>query len=97
MKHVYVKTWDEALDAIDGKKYKYDGVAGTFRVDRSRKHDTRVEHHPSATGKKSETYLTHKRQLHDDYITDLSFSEKLVPVMERLGIRFGEMKHKRTR
>jgi hypothetical protein len=79
-----VKSWDEALDVVDGKKVIHDGVESIVKIDRSRKFDTRFELHPTAKGRKSEAYLESKRKLRDDYITDLTQSpEAAVRIAER--------------
>lgn len=77
---VGVSSWDEALDAIDGKEYTLDGVHGRFKVDRSRAHDTRVTHEPSARGRRSEAYLETKRELRDDWSSDLTNTERLADI-----------------
>lgn len=85
-KKVEVSSWDEALDVIDGKRYTLDGIEGVIHVDRSRRFDTRVDHHPTAKGKKTEAYLKIKRQLGDDWSTDLSSSERLADIASRFCV-----------
>lgn len=85
-KKVEVSSWDEALDVIDGKRHTLDGIEGVIRVDRSRQFDTRVDHHPTAKGKKTAAYLKIKRQLGDDWSTDLSSSERLADIASKFCV-----------
>lgn len=86
------KTWDEILDALNGQTYTLDGVHGTIKVERnpSGLHGglpiLKVTHEPSARGKRSEAYLRVKRQLHDDYDTDLTWSERLPQIATEKGL-----------
>jgi hypothetical protein len=81
-------TYDAALDSINGKSYKLDGVAGKIVVDRSDALRLRIAHVPSKAGKKSEAYLAVRRVLRDDYETDLTWSERLPEIMVELGVKF---------
>lgn len=81
-------TYAQALEFINGKAYKLDGVHGHIVVDTSVPHHTKVEHVPSKAGKRSEAYQAVRRQLRDDYVTDLSWSERLADIMVALGVVF---------
>jgi hypothetical protein len=84
-----VKTWDEALDAIDGRRYKLDGVWGEFRLEiDARGYCRRVTHEATREGKASETYRETRRKLGDDWVSDLTWSERLPAIMDELGIKF---------
>lgn len=79
-------SYDQALDFINGKAYKLDGVAGKLKVERGPY--LKVEHVPSKAGMKSEAYLAVKRKLRDDYVTDLTWSERFPEIMVALGVVF---------
>jgi hypothetical protein len=90
-KKVVVRSWDEALDVLDGKHLVLDGVDGTLRVNRRRDQYGAVltgvlMHVPSAKGKKSAKYLEIKRQLHDDWDTDLTGSERVAEIAEKFCV-----------
>ena len=91
IKKITVRTWDEALDVLDGKHLVLDGVDGVLRVRRRRDQYGPVltgvlMHVPSAKGKKSEKYLETKRQLHDDWDTDLTGSERAGEIAEKFCV-----------
>ena len=84
-----VSSWDAALDLLHGKTVKdSEGIEGTFKVDRSRPHDTRLMHIKTPRGRNTEAYQRHKREAHDDWDTDMTSSESLQPILNDLGIRF---------
>lgn len=85
-KKVKVSSWNEALEVIDGKRYTLDGIEGVIRVDRSRRFYTRVNHDPTAKGKKTAAYLKIKKQLGDDWSTDLSDSERLADIASKFCV-----------
>jgi hypothetical protein len=83
-----VSSWDAAMRAVDGKVVNdSEGIEGTLRVVKLG-HDTRLMHVKTARGKLHPAYLETKRKLRDDWDTDLTTSEHVVPMMEDLGIRF---------
>jgi hypothetical protein len=85
---VIVRSWDEALDVVDGKRITWEGVEGIVRIDRSRRFDTRFQVIPTPKGRRSSHYLEIKRQLHDDWDFDLTESpESSVKIAERF-VRF---------
>jgi hypothetical protein len=68
-----------------------DGVSGTIKVSypyRQYPREAHVSHEPDARGKRSEAYLETKRELRDDWSTDLTHSERLVDIMTKLGVVF---------
>lgn len=82
-----VTTYQEALDAMDGRTYTLDGIHGTIKVSRFNGR-TSIYHHPSARGMKTEAYRETKHKLGDDWSTDLSQSERFGDIAHDLGIRF---------
>jgi hypothetical protein len=82
-----VASWDDALDMVDGLRFMLDGVDGVITVDRSRRFDTRVYHKTSAKGRRSVAYQATRARLRDDWDTDLTESDRLVSIVEALGIR----------
>lgn len=80
-------SYDDALNFINGKAYKLDGVAGKIKVSGERPY-TKVEHIPSKAGMRTEAYQWLRRELKDDYVTDLTWSERLVDIMIELGVNF---------
>lgn len=90
--YVLVRSWNEALDVIDGKAITLDGIHGHIRVERPAKHVTRVIHYPSPRGKASEAYKDQKRKYRDDWMSDLTGSDRLVPIAYKLGVRFADDK-----
>ena len=82
-----VRSYAEALAAVDGQTVKLDGIRGVIRVDVSGGY-TRVWHEPDAAGKRTEAYRKVRAELRDDWSTDLSWSERLVDVMTDCGIVF---------
>jgi hypothetical protein len=90
-KKVVVRSWDEALDVLDGKKLVLDGVDGVLRVRRRRDQYGPVltgvlMHVPSAKGKQSAKYLETKRQLRDDWDTDLTGSERAADIAAKFVV-----------
>ena len=85
-----VKSWDAALDILDGKKWVDDeGIEGVFKVDRSRKYDTRVMHIKTPKGRATEAYQKQKREYHDDWDTDMTGSEELPTIAHDVfGVRW---------
>jgi len=87
-----VSSWDEALELVDGKKVVLDGIEGIIKVRKTPKSPyygystTSVSHVPTAKGMKSAKYIQTKRKLGDDWSTDLSDSETLPALMQKLGI-----------
>ena len=82
-----VATYQEALDAMDGRAYTLDGIHGTIKVSRFNGMTT-IRHEPSARGRKTEAYQQVKRKLGDDWSTDFSQSERFGKIAHGLGIRF---------
>ena len=79
-------------EKIDGQTYNLDGISGTLRYTESvakypYKHTVqRLDHVPDSTGKRTAAYQERKRQLGDDWISDLTQSDRLVEIATALGI-----------
>lgn len=65
---------------LDSKPYTLDGVHGRFSLEGSS-----LYHRP--TNRRSETYRKIKAQLGDDWDTDLTASERIVPIAIELGFK----------
>jgi hypothetical protein len=86
MKTTTKMTYQQALNFINGKSYKLDGVAGKLKVESTPY--LKVEHVPSKAGMNCEAYLAVRRILRDDYTTDLTWSERLPEIMIAVGVVF---------
>jgi hypothetical protein len=86
-----VHSWEEALDAINGKITTYDGVEckivsgrkyvkSVFYGDRF---ETIFRLEPTARGKRSEVYLADKQKLGDDYDIEPHDPENQVAIAEK--------------
>lgn len=84
---VLVKSWQEALEAVNGRAYTLDGVHGHIKV-RTHAGRTTVYHEASPRGRTSKPYLETNRKLRYDWDTDLTMSERLPVIMYELGIDF---------
>lgn len=79
---------NELFTFLDGKAYTLDGIHGTFRqdvwvgLDRVSEY---LRHVPSAQGKRSKAYQDTKRQLGDDWSTDLTNGLRYVDIAIELG------------
>lgn len=73
---------------LNGKVYNLDGVQGIFyyRPIESFGRDT-IEHQPTPVGKQSAHYAEVKRQLRDDWSSDLTHSERVADIAVALGYR----------
>lgn len=71
--------WQLVLEALDGQHVELDGVSGTIRLE-GRSPYQRVVHHADARGRQSAEYRRVKRELHDDWSTDLTDSDRLVGI-----------------
>lgn len=86
------KSWDDMLDEMNGRAYTLDGIHGTIKVERtpSALHGglpiLKVTHEPSKRGQKSDAYAKTRRQLGDDWNTDLTWSERLADIAVTLGV-----------
>lgn len=79
------RTWPETVAALHGMWYVLDGIHGQLKDD-SRKLETRLIHEPSKRGKRTRAYQETKAKLHDDWMTDLSQSERAAQIaVEILG------------
>jgi hypothetical protein len=90
-KTVVVSSYDDALMAIDGHACTVDGVHGRIRVSAhgsAYAHRHRVEHVTSARGKRSPEYVAMRARLRDDYVTDITYSDRLIEIMTAAGIVF---------
>ena len=82
------------FEKLDGKRCKVDDVMGTLKHEiHSQRYPYpatyhKLIHYPSKTGQKTEAYRQLRRQLGDDWITDLTYSEDLGSLAERLGVSF---------
>ena len=77
---------------LNGKAFTLDGVHGTFKhscyVDRHGLTVNRLDHNPSAAGKRSEAYRKVRQQLRDDWSTDLTDSiETYCKIATDLGFK----------
>lgn len=91
---IIVSNWNEALDAVNGLLVELDGILGNIKVERrfSKYYGAeiaKVMHEPvrGKKGKDSEAYQRIKRELRDDWSTDLTNSERLPQIMSRAGIK----------
>ena len=74
--------WTDAVSRIDGKRYKLDDVDGTLHVYPSRRgYMPSVYHEASKIGRRSKAYRTIRRELGDDYDSDITQSERLVDII----------------
>ena len=83
---------EDVWDFLDGRAYTLDGVHGKFEVSKREAlypyHHTAYSlyHRPSTKGKKSATYRKIKRDLGDDWDSDLSDQiEKFCDIARKLG------------
>jgi hypothetical protein len=77
-----VHSWEEACDAVDGKRVVVDGIEGHIKID-YRPNDTRFLVVPTAKGRKTEAYQTDRRYLHDDWNFNLTESDRAVRLAEK--------------
>jgi hypothetical protein len=75
-----------AIDYINGKTVTVDGISGTIEVRGARPY-RKIYHNADAKGRRTDRYQETRRKLHDDWSSDLTESDNLVEVMERLGVR----------
>lgn len=88
-KAVVVSTWEQSLEAMDGREVTLDGIHGTIRIERPRPFDTRVMHYKSPKGRRSEAYQATRRRLRDDWDSDLTGdADACVAIAEALGVSF---------
>lgn len=88
---IRVTTYAQALEAMNEKTYTLDGIHGTIKVE-TWSGRTKVSHEPSKKGQKTNAYNDIRRQLGDDWSTDLTYSERFGEIAYGLGIRFGDEK-----
>ena len=78
--------------ALDGRHYTLDGIGGvlsyeTFVASYPYPHvDHSFHHRPDAKGRRSEEYLKVRRMLRDDWSTDLTNSERLGEIVQKLRV-----------
>lgn len=97
MSHILMRPGGTVIERVgeflDGRRYKLDGIAGTFRATSFEagypyRHTVySISHVPSAAGKKTEAYLKIRRELHDDWSTDLTDSDRLFEIAVKLGFK----------
>lgn len=69
-------TWEELREYCNGKKFKNDeGIEMVFKYDGSRYPYIYISGEPTAKGKRHPAYIKRKREMHDDWSTDLYNSE----------------------
>lgn len=80
---------EQLADFLQDKKYTLDGIEGIFKA---RTYTTfyghssiRIDHKPTSKGKKSEAYQEIKRQLGDDFDSDVTEDERLCDIATELG------------
>lgn len=84
---ITVATYDDALEAMNGRPYCLDGIHGTIRIERFRGTKT-ICRHPSKRGQDTDAYREMRTKLGDDWVTDLTYSERLGEIIADLQIRF---------
>jgi len=67
-----VKNFAEFLNAIAGRAVTLDGVEGTLSIERG----DRIVHKATTKGRKTEKYQAARRQLRDDYTSDVTDCEE---------------------
>jgi hypothetical protein len=78
--------------ALDGRHYTLDGISGVLSYETSVASfpyahvDHSFHHRPDAKGRRSEEYLKVRRILRDDWSTDLTNSERLGEIAQKLRI-----------
>ena len=80
---------DATMEAMNGMPYTLDGVTGALSIFYTRGHGWRVTHRADANGRRHETYRQARRELGDDYSTDLELSDEMTKVWqaaEALGL-----------
>jgi hypothetical protein len=86
-----ITTKEELFQALHGRKYTHRGVQGIFKhehyTDRFGLPVHRLYHEPTTTGKKSKVYRESKRQLDDDWLTDLTDDiDEQIHIAIKLGL-----------
>lgn len=62
---------DQFYAYVDGQSYTLDGISGTLTVERDARGITRLLHTADAKGRGTDTYRERRRQLGDDYSSEL--------------------------
>lgn len=90
-----VHNYDDFLAALDGKTCTLDGVHGHIRVERRKRGsyygggvETHITHEPSARGKRSEAYRKLRREMGDDWSTDLTNVENIDEIARKCGVEY---------
>lgn len=85
---------ERIAEFLDGRKYTLDGIEGVVRARESIRGsyygggtEVRIYHEATPKGRKSEAYRQLRQQLHDDWSTELTHSERLIEIAEKLGFR----------
>lgn len=80
---------EQLADYLEGKKYVLDGIEGKFKArtwtTRYGYSTIRIDHKPTEKGKRSEAYQVIKRQLGDDFDSDVTEDERLCDIATELG------------
>lgn len=86
-----VDTYDQALEAMNGRTYTLDGIHGTIKVEKWNGMTT-ISHNPSKRGMATDAYRETKRKLGDDWSSDLTYGDRFGEIAYGLGIRFKDEK-----
>lgn len=86
--------FDDVLEFMDGKSYVLDGISGVFKYSKrnllsgdfgtvSLRYE--LVHEADEIGRQNDAYRQVRRMLGDDYVTDMTWSERLVDIAVELG------------
>jgi hypothetical protein len=84
---------DELFAFLHGKSYVLDGIRGVFHYETCKARVPyerivhKLSHEPDASGRRTKQYREIKRQLGDDWSTDLTDGERLCDIAVELGYK----------
>lgn len=80
--------FNQALESLNGREYVHRGIHGVLHYGGRRFYE-RLTHDPSSIGKETEAYAVTRRELGDDWSTDLTDCEEaVVAIFEHFGIYY---------
>jgi hypothetical protein len=88
---------ERLYEALDGKTVTHQGISGVIRcrpIQRAWGVEHRLDHIPDAKGRRTEAYRSLKRQLGDDWSSDLSSNDDfgvILDIARRKGIDVDEL------